>query len=153
MLTNHFVSNALFIGFAATLITSIFMVLARARGKKVLDLHLFFGRALFGNKCPENCIGAFALVLHLLIGTGLGLIYMWQFPKGILSGIVFSLIAWLVMGLVLFPIFKQGIFANELDKIKVKGKKKPEYRKVRAWMLTLIFHLIYGVILGWFATF
>lgn len=145
MLFRTALATGLFTGFTATLITSIFMILLKARGKQILDLHLFFGRALFGKKYNKNFVTSFVLIFHLIMGSLLGMLYMQVFVPGLLSGIIFALVIWFFMMLVLFPLFQQGVFAMKLDK---KRKKK---RKIRAWQLTLIFHLIFGIVLGFFS--
>lgn len=144
MLTGNFYTNAFFVGFVATLISSIFMVLLRARGKEILNLHLFFGKAILGKKASPSFASAFALVLHLFIGTLVGFVYfVLPLRYGILTGILYSILPWLVMMVALFPLFGQGLFAEKLDKKK---------SKIKAWLLTLIFHLLFGILLGFFAT-
>lgn len=143
MITNSFVTNALFVSFAATIISSVFMVLMRARGKKILELHIFFGKELlhgklFGHKTSENVAGVFGLIAHFIAGTALGFAYFFiPIPHTVVTGLLFALLPWLFMLLVLFPLFRQGCCGNKLG----KGAK---------WQ-TLIFHLIWGVVLGYFA--
>jgi len=111
----------------------------RARGKLILNYHLFFGKELIGKKASESSSIMFGVLLHLCVGTLLGLTYyLLPLPYGVLTGVAFSLLPWLVMMLILFPMFGQGIFGKRLDK--------------RTPWLTLVFHIIYGAILGYFAT-
>jgi len=142
MLMRNLIANGIFVGFAATLITSIVMVLLRARGKKILDLYLFFGREILGKKVKAGTANMFALVLHLVLGTLIGLVYVLFFAPSITTGLLYALIPWVAMMLVVFPISSQGLFAMKMDKKKAK---------IKAWMLALFFHLIYGLMLGWFA--
>ncbi len=150
VLTRNIITNALFIGFASTLVTSIVMLLFRARGRDILNQYLFFGNELFSKILPNRFLGIAALILHLIIGSLLGWVYILIFNAGILSGILFGLLLWMIMTLILFPVFQQGVFGKKLDKIKV-GRRKVE-RKFKIWIQTLLFHLVYGIVLGYFAT-
>jgi len=147
MLFRTLIAQGLFVGLIATLITTIFMVILRSKGKEILDLHLFFGKALLHEKSKDGVSAIFALVLHLMVGSLLGLAYVYLFNPAIWTGLVFALIVWLLMGLSLFPLFKQGLFGMKLDK---KSKKK-KCCQFKAWQMTLIFHLIYGLLLGFFS--
>ena len=143
MLLRNFIANGLFIGLIATLITSTIMMLFRARGKETVNLYLFFGKSILGKKVKKGHANTFAFLLHLVIGTLLGFAYVLVFKSAIWAGLAYGIGLWLAMMLVLFPIFGQKIFAKKLDK---------KNHKIRAWMLTLIFHVIYGIMLGWIAS-
>ncbi|MBU2589650.1 MAG: hypothetical protein KKA65_04540 [Nanoarchaeota archaeon] len=147
MLFRNLIIQGLFVGLVATLITTMFMVLLKSKGKAILDLHLFFGKSLLHERAKDGIAAPFALILHLMIGSLLGLGYVYIFKVSVLTGIIFAVLVWLVMMLGLFPLFKKGIFGNKLDK-KTKKKKCCEFK---VWHLTLIFHLIYGIFLGFFA--
>jgi len=138
MLTGNFASNAVLVGFLATFATSIIMVLFRARGKAILNQHLFFGKQILGNKVDENKESIFGWLLHLLAGTIIGGIYCFlPIQQGIITAVIYSLIPWALMMAVLFPVFGQGCGGMKLG-ASVK------------WQ-TLLFHLAYGFFLGLFA--
>lgn len=148
MLFRTLVAQGLFVGLVATLITTVFMVILRSKGKEILNLHLFFGRSLLHEKTRNGIAAPFALILHLMVGSLLGWLYVYVFLPGIISGLIFAVLVWFVMMLVLFPLFKQGVFGKKLDK---KPRRKKKCCQFKAWQKTLLFHLIYGLALGIFA--
>jgi len=79
-------------------------------------------------------------VMHFLIGTVLwGTLFAWLDPTipregHWLKGILFAVGAWLVMMIVLMPMAGAGFFATHLG--------------IMALVMTLILHVIYGLVLG-----
>lgn len=147
MLLRNIIANGIFIGFIATLVTTVFMILLRARGKTVLNQHFFFGRELLKRlhkKPTEKASDIMGLVSHFFAGTVFGFIYMMlPIPHAALTGFLYAFMPWLLMIFVLFPLFGQGCCGKKLD-----GKKP----KIKVIWQTLFFHLLYGIALGWFAS-
>lgn len=76
-----------------------------------------------------------ALVSHLLYGTVWGMIFVAAVPRGrVGSGLVFSLLPWLVLVLLLMPMMRPGFLASP-DKPGIA-------------LMSLLMHLAYGASLG-----
>jgi len=103
-------------------------------------------KSVWGRKLDKHEAFLVALLLHLVIGSLFGLIYVlfvkkgWLFvthsPYTFLSLLVFAVLSWVVSGLVVFPALQMGLFGRRAGK--------------RVWMEMLASHLV--IVLGmWLA--
>jgi Na+-transporting NADH:ubiquinone oxidoreductase subunit NqrB len=121
-------------GFVATLVLSALLMF-----KSSMDLapHLNIIRLL----TQLGSIGTVAAWMdHFIVGTLIwGLLFaaydaVAVRPAHWLKGIIFGLFAWLLMMVVFMPLAKAGLFAHKLG--------------IEALAVTLIYHLVYGAVLG-----
>jgi hypothetical protein len=121
-------------GFVATVVLSALLML-----KSTMDLapHLNIIRLL----TQLGSIGTVAAWMdHFIVGTAIwGLLFGAfdaVYDKGAywLKGVIFGVFAWLMMMVLFMPLAKAGVFAWKLG--------------IEALAVTLMYHLVYGVVLG-----
>ena len=133
--------NAFFIGLVSTLVMSTLMIIYRVSRRAPLNLPLLLGKFLWQNKklSDKNAM-RLGIVLHLLIGAFWGVVYWYTVPiKSVFSGLLFATIPWFLMMVLVLPVLGQGFFGSKVSKYI------PE--------VYLILHSVYGLMLGYLATF
>lgn len=124
-------------GFAATLVLSLVMVVARVAGLlPQLDLIQLISAA-------AGVPGATGTgwVLHFIVGTlAWGILFPYLRPllpgrSRVVQGVSFSVLAWGLMMIAFMPAAGAGLFGQALDGLMIP-------------LATLVMHLIYGVVLG-----
>ena len=98
-------------------------------------------KTMWGKKLEKHEIFLVALLIHLVIGSLFGLIYVafvkndWlvftHSPYTIQSLLIFALGSWVVAGTIVFPALGLGLFGRR------EGK--------RVWMEMLVSHLVLGI--------
>lgn len=135
------ITKGLVAGFAATIVLSVLMVLKTAMGT-MPELNLIVMLTGTANSIMGTPLtAAVGWVVHFTIGVVLyGFAFAFLHNK--LPGhsetvkcITLGIIGWVIMMVVLMPIMGQGFFALNLGII--------------APIMTLILHIIFGVVLGW----
>lgn len=128
-------------GFAATVVLSLLMIM-KAKMGLMPDLNVI--AMLSGMAHAHMGVAASPMVgwlMHFMIGTVIwGLLFALTYnvlPGGsaIGKGVVFAIGAWLLMMLIPMPMAGAGLFGMKM------GMMAP--------VMTLILHLIWGVVLGW----
>lgn len=132
--------RAMIAGFAATVVLSVLMLMKSMMGLmpglNVIQMLTGMAHGMMG--LPVN--PAVGWVLHFLIGTvlwgvGFALLYKALPGKGpVVKGIVFGVLAWLLMMLIPMPMAGAGLFGMKM------GMMAP--------VMTLVLHLIWGAVLG-----
>lgn len=113
------------VGFVLALPAIIVEFTRRVKNLPLLvDIKTIFGRRLR----PEE-VFAVSLLLHLVLATLVGGIYVifaeqgWLFithnPYALTSLLIFSVLAWCLIGLIIFPIFGLGLFGRRLGQKNV----------------------------------
>ena len=134
-------------GFFAGLVGSIVMSFAMILSGYFHFVHFSFthtlGKYILGKKADDKYSRPVGTLLHMLIGASFGMVYVILadvagFGTNIVSGIIFSLIPWLVMMLAFFPALGAGVFGRRFD------------RRLRDTMLVI--HILYGLVLGLFVS-
>lgn len=132
--------RAMIAGFAATVVLSLLMLMKSMMGVMPgLDvIQMLTGMAHGMMGLPAN--PAVGWMLHFLIGTvlwGIGFALLYKsLPGGgpLVKGIVFGVLAWLLMMLIPMPMAGAGLFGMKM------GMMAP--------VMTLVLHLIWGAVLG-----
>ena len=127
-------------GFVATVALSVLMLMKSMMGVMPgLDvIHMLTGMAHGMMGLPAN--PAVGWMLHFLIGTvlwGIGFALLYKSLPGdgpLFKGIVFGVLAWLLMMLIPMPMAGAGLFGMKM------GMMAP--------VMTLVLHLIWGAVLG-----
>lgn len=129
-------------GLLATVAVSAAMLLERALGFGVrlgiIQLVLKASGAIFGTPLHDRALG---WIIHFLMGSVVGgVLFVFTEPKlqadtCAKRGVLFGLLLWLAFMLVLMPLAGAGPFGFRIS--------------VLAPLTLLVFHLIYGVVLGW----
>ena len=125
------------VAFAFSLPAIVFETITRFR----LPNALYFDvKTMWGKKLERHEVFLVALLIHLVIGSLFGLIYVafvkngWlvftNSPYSIASLVIFAVGSWVVAGTVLFPALGLGLFGRR------EGK--------RVWMEMLASHLVLG---------
>ena len=134
-------------GFFGGLVGAIVMSFAMILGGYFNFVHFSFthtlGKHLLGKKAKDKYTRPAGATVHMLIGALFGVIYVilagaWGFGYNIVSGIIFSLLPWLIMMLAFFPALGAGMFGRKFD------------RRLRDTMLVI--HILYGIVLGLFVS-
>lgn len=132
--------TGLLTGFGATIAMTLLMMLGMKMGLAPLNMPLMLGRQMLGPTSEESSAKKVGLLIHLLMGSLLGLIYHLMIGNQILfseisyrTGLLFSLLPWALMMIVMMPMMGMGIFGF---------KKSP-----MVLPMTLVMHLAYGGIL------
>lgn len=128
-------------GFVATVVLSALMLIKAMMGiMPALDLiQMLTGMAHNMLGLPAN--PAVGWVIHFMIGTvvwGIAFALLYEKLPGsspTTKGIVFSVLAWLLMMLIPFPMAGAGLFGMKLG--------------IMAPVMTLVLHLVWGAVLGW----
>jgi uncharacterized membrane protein YagU involved in acid resistance len=127
--------NGVMAGFFATLVISMLMMVKTASGQ-FPELHVI--RTLSDMMGVNLVIGA---GIHMLIGSvvwGIAFAMLAGRLPGrsyLVKGIVFGVLAWLMMMSIFMPLAGAGFFAVERGTIVVP-------------VMTLIYHLVFGAVLG-----
>jgi hypothetical protein len=132
--------RAMIAGFVATVVLSLLMLMKSMMGlMPELDVvRMLTGMAHGMMGLPAN--PAVGWMLHFLIGTvlwGIGFALLYKPLPGngpVLKGIVFGVLAWLLMMLVPMPMAGAGLFGMKMGML--------------APVMTLVLHLIWGAVLG-----
>jgi len=129
-------------GLMATVAVSAVMLLQRALGLSarlgIIPLVLKASGAIFGTPLHDRALG---WIVHFFMGTMVGgVLFVFAEPKlqadtCAKRGVLFGLLVWLAFMLVLMPLAGAGPFGFRIS--------------VLAPLALLVFHLIYGVVLGW----
>jgi hypothetical protein len=128
-------------GLIATAVLSIVIVLKAALGivpelSMIATLSEASARVL---GTPRNLVVGW--IEHLLIGTVLwGTVFgltnpLWR-QRHVIRGIIFAVLAWLLMMVFLLPLAGLGVFGTALGPVAV--------------LTALILHLVYGLVLGYY---
>lgn len=123
-------------GFIATIVISILMIIKTKMGL-VPTLNPIADNAALAGRPDALAIG---WLMHFIIGAivwGIAFAIFSMFTNRIahvLRGLIFGILAWLVMMIFFMPVAGYGIFAVGLG--------------MPAIIMTLVFHLIYGLVLG-----
>lgn len=124
-------------GFIATVVLSALMVMKAVMGiMPQLDLPKMISGMMGAPETPM--IG---WIVHFMIGTlvyGFAIAWLGRGHPGkssIGSGVLLAFIGWLIMMLVLMPMAGAGFFGMNMG--------------IMAPIMTLVLHLIFGVVLGW----
>ena len=122
-------------GFAATVALSLIMLLKAGMGL-MPDLNVIaMLTKMLGGSSPVT-----GWIAHFAIGAvAWGILFVWLDPNipgnaHWLKGVVFGIGAWLLMMIIIMPMAGAGFFGMNLG--------------IMAPVMTLILHLIYGVVLG-----
>lgn len=139
-------ADALFIGLVAGIVMSVLSLFANNLFRKQ-KINLFqmagsFVLSRLGIKARDRGAITFGMIVHLVRGALLGLFYILGalylgYNVGMISGLVFSLLPWLVLMLIAMPLMGHRVFAKKLG------------RKFQ--VTTLVLHLIFGAVLGYLA--
>lgn len=139
-MNNRYV-NGLVAGLIATVVLSALMIIKAAAGMlpavNAIAMLSQLGNAYAG--LPQTPVTGW--VLHFLIGTVLwGLLFVWTLhaiPGGgtTVKGMVFGVVAWLLMMVIPMPLAGAGLFAMNIG--------------IAAPVATLVLHLIFGAVLGY----
>lgn len=131
-------SKAMLAGFIATVVLSALMVLKSMMGiMPELDIaHMIAGMMGMPNT------PAVGWIVHFMIGTvgyGVALALLDEHLPGdshVVHGIMLAIVGWLIMMIMLMPMAGAGFFGLSMG--------------IMAPMMTLVLHLIFGAILGWY---
>ena len=121
-------------GFVATLVLSALLLL---KGSMNIAPELNIIRLLVSLGSIQQVA---AWMDHFIVGVVIwGLLFgaydaVAERPGHWLKGIIFGLFAWLMMMVVFMPLAKAGLFGNRIG--------------IMAPLVTLVYHLVYGVVLG-----
>ena len=120
-------------GMIATIVLSIMMII-KAKMQVMPDLNII---AMLSEKMDGPM--AIGWAMHFMIGAGYGVLITLLYNKlptncGLQKGMVLGLLGWLMMMVVIMPMMGQGLFAMSMG--------------IMAPVMTLILHLIFGVVLG-----
>lgn len=142
-LIENMVGNGVLAGLTATLVMTFLMILGRYFKIAQFSFSQSLGKTLLGPKSKDKFARPFGFVIHLLVGTGWGIIYviladLLGFGVNVISGVIFGLIPWLAMMLVFLPSLGAGLFGERFDK-RLKDS-------------LLLFHIFYGLVLGLMAS-
>lgn len=137
---NNRLVRSIVAGFVATVALSILMLIKAAMGlmPHLNVIHMLAGMAHARLGLPA--VPVIGWVAHFLIGTVLwGIVFAILYPAlpgstAVKKGLVFSVLAWILMMLIPLPMAGAGLFGLELG--------------VMAPVMTLILHLIWGAVLG-----
>lgn len=128
------ISAGLLAGFIATVVLSVMMVIKGMMGVMPgLDVAAMIGMMMGASV-------AVGWVIHFMIGTiawGGGFSVLYNVIPGdsaILKGIVFGIAAWLGIMIMIMPMAGAGLFGMNMG--------------IMAPMMTLVLHVIFGVVLG-----
>lgn len=135
--------NGFFGGMVGALVMSFAMILSGYFKLVSFSFTQTLGKYLLNAKKKNKYARPVGTVVHLLIGAAFGLIYVMMADYlglgiNIVSGIIFSLVPWLLMMVAFFPALGAGLFGRKFD------------RRLRDTMLVV--HIIYGVVLGLFVS-
>ncbi|ANF23822.1 DUF6789 family protein [Stutzerimonas stutzeri] len=128
------VPKAFVAGFIATLVLSMMMVVKSMFGlMPQLDVI-----AMLSGMLGVSLVGAW--VVHFLVGTvgygiAIALLSRTRPSPEVVSGLILSVIGWLIMMLGMMPMAGKGLFGMQIG--------------IMAPLMTLMLHLIFGAILGW----
>ncbi len=128
-------------GFLATVVLSLLMVLKAMMGVAP-GFSVIAGNAALFAKLGTPTTSTWGWIWHFLIGTvAWGLLFaairdLLPGSSEPMRGLVFGLIAWVAMMVVWMPMAGKSLFA-----IPDPG--------MMALVMTLVLHLIYGLVLGW----
>ena len=122
-------------GFVATVVLSILMLMKQQMGLMPELNPIQMITDMLGASTP-----AVGWVMHFMIGTLLwGTLFAWLEPRlwgsHWLRGIWFGVGAWLLMMIIMMPMAGAGLFGISLG--------------IMAPLMTLMLHLIFGLVLGW----
>lgn len=137
-------------GLAAFLLSIPAIVVELADRQHKINLPLLVDvRQIFGRKIAPTEMFWIALLVHLVLGTLFGVTHQvfvgagWIEPYTILSMLIYTILFWLVVGTVLFPLIGFGLFAM----------KEGNW----VWLEVLITYLLIGAIMllgiDWFRPF
>ncbi|GAB6069659.1 hypothetical protein JCM30760_07560 [Thiomicrorhabdus hydrogeniphila] len=120
-------------GIIATIVLSIMMVI-KAKMQVMPELNII---AMLSQQMDGSM--QMGWIMHFVIGAGYGVLMALLFNKipfncGLKKGMVLGLLGWLMMMVVIMPMMGQGLFAVNM------GMMAP--------VMTLILHLIFGMVLG-----
>lgn len=132
--------RAIIAGFVATVVLSALMLIKSMMGVMPgLDIiQMLTGMAHNMMGLPAN--PAVGWMLHFLIGTvvwGIGFALLYKMLPGgspVIKGIVFGVLAWLLMMLIPMPMAGAGLFGMKFG--------------IMAPVMTLVLHVIWGAVLG-----
>ncbi|TGY90108.1 hypothetical protein E5163_02980 [Marinicauda algicola] len=126
-------------GLVATIVLSTLMLIKSAAGMlpDVDAIEMLAGIAARAGLPGTPIVG---WILHFLIGAvAWGLLFVWIGTKlpgaRVVQGVEFSMLAWLAMMILVFPIAGAGLFGANIGPA--------------AAIATLVLHVIFGAVLGW----
>lgn len=132
--------RAMLAGFVATVVLSVMMLVKSMMGVMpgldMIQMLTGMGHDVMG--LPAN--PAVGWMLHFLIGTvfwGIGFALLYKVLPGggpVVKGIVFGVLAWVLMMLIPMPMAGAGLFGMKM------GMMAP--------VMTLVLHVIWGAVLG-----
>jgi len=134
------ISKAFIAGLVATIVLTMFMIIQKAAGIMPTLDPVYMMSNLMAGEIGANHNGFFGWSMHFIIGTflwgGLFSIFNELLPceSQVFKGVSLSLIAWLFVMVGPMPMAGTGLFGLSLGLL--------------APIITLILHLIYGVVLG-----
>lgn len=127
-------------GFVATVVLSLLMIIKSMMGLMpgldVIHMLSHMAHAMIGTAASP----AIGWVIHFLIGTvAWGVLFAVLYPilpgrSSVAKGLVFSVLAWLLMMLIPLPMAGAGLFGLHMG--------------LMAPVMTLVLHLIWGAVLG-----
>ena len=135
--------NGAFAGFIAVIAMTLLIRIAKKSGMMpaMFNLPLMMGSLVLGDGSSEAKRQAAGKSMHMAMGIVSGIVFVFLKGSGIflVSGVlaqavVLGIYLWLAMMLVMMPMMGQGIFMKKI------GGKAP--------VLTLMLHLVFGVVLG-----
>jgi len=139
MIVKNILLNGALVGLFAVIAMTIVMNIAKKMKimPEKFNMPLMLGSMI--EKNDKNRAKKIGILMHLFNGIIFGVIFIYFksyfiFETTLLQALVWSIILWLVMMFILMPIFGKGLFANKISP--------------RIPILTLIAHLIFGVVLG-----
>lgn len=131
------IGKGLLAGLAATVLLSILMVLKQMMGiMPELDLPRMIAGMMGAPDTPM--IGWLVHFMIGVLGYGFAIAYVAKSAHGrsmVSTGILISVVGWLIMMLVLMPMAGAGFFGMNMG--------------VMAPVMTLMLHVVFGAMLGW----